>query len=390
MICVPTCPTGYENPSTTCELPTELVVDLQFYNEIKADVGGFSYGSGSNFYPDLDPNDPWPAKDRGYYFHSNAYAQKSLHIAPNFTVLGWFKLTSDSGTLLYKGDNSGLKLTSDSGTFIYKGDNSANHKLHITFSGGSILVDLTTVDEVVSGSGSTDLKDSWKYFAVSSGILGTGETQLTVTIDSSTEFTAQSSVATFFSDDSIYQLTIGSSSSSFEGFLWSLKVFQAPDKAGTDYPFSGSRSDCPIEQFPDSGGCSSCVGCSEGCVRAEHCNLCQDELCHKCDTFGTGCNECKPNAGDSSGTCECDTGYFKALDECAECTTNCDACTSSDFHHCTDCSSGYLLIEGVCHSFCPTGYSDVSGTCTTSDSFVFHLQPHAIQDTVTDTQSSIP
>jgi len=372
MMCVPTCPTGYDNPSTTCDLPIELVVDLQFYDEIKGDLGGFSYGSDSNFYPDLDPNDPWPAKDRGYYFHPNAYVQKSLHIAPKFTILGWFKLTSDSGTLLYKGDNS------------------VNDKLHISFSGGSISVQLTTLDELVSGTGSNNLKDSWKYFAVSSDILATGETKLTATIDSSTEFSAQSSVATFFNDDSIYQLILGSSTSSFEGFFWSLKVFQAPDKAGTDHPFSGSRSDCPISEFPDSEGCSSCVDCPEGCVRAEDCNLCADRLCEQCDTFGAGCIQCKPNASYNLGVCECNLGYFEFMGQCVECIQNCDSCDSSDSYGCAQCSSGYFVIQGVCKTFCPSGYSSNSGVCDLDDDFVFHLQPHGIQDIVTDTQSSIP
>eukprot|EP00361_Fabrea_salina_P005448 CAMPEP_0202435434 /NCGR_PEP_ID=MMETSP1345-20130828/19550_1 /ASSEMBLY_ACC=CAM_ASM_000843 /TAXON_ID=342563 /ORGANISM="Fabrea Fabrea salina" /LENGTH=51 /DNA_ID=CAMNT_0049048439 /DNA_START=66 /DNA_END=218 /DNA_ORIENTATION=- len=51
MMCVSPCPTGYDNPSTTCDLSTELVVDLQFYNQIKGDLDGFSYGTNSNFYP---------------------------------------------------------------------------------------------------------------------------------------------------------------------------------------------------------------------------------------------------------------------------------------------------------------------------------------------------
>ena len=72
------------------------------------------------------------------------------------------------------------------------------------------------------------------------------------------------------------------------------------------------------------------------------------------------------------------------------CPANCNTC-GTGVDSCTACSTGYYLTQGMCIPFCPTGFTENSGVCDPSDTFVFHLSlDNVILDIVEDQRNSIP
>ena len=72
------------------------------------------------------------------------------------------------------------------------------------------------------------------------------------------------------------------------------------------------------------------------------------------------------------------------------CSANCNTC-GTGVDSCTACSAGYYLTQGMCINFCPTGFTQESGVCNPSDTFVFHLSlENVILDIVQDQRNSIP
>ena len=378
-ICLSQCPDGFSVASQTCNNDNELVLGLEFYDHIKGDLGNLNYGVSDDFYPSLDNNDPWPAKDRGYYFHSSAYSETNLFIAPHFTILGWIRLVSDGGQ------------------FLYKGIEGSDDRITASFLSGSLKVEVNAQSELISLTGTSDLKNNWKHYCIVGEVMSDGTTKVSLKVDNSDEGHSQSVGLKYLEDDSSTFKIGADSGNSFIGFLWSLKVYNVASKAGEDYPMTACPSDpscasnCPIDKYPDAL-CSECdVSCVNGCVRSTDCNLCFDELCYICNTFGDTCTGCVTNAevDPDTGDCECKEGFYQVYDKCLPCTINCKECSSGEFDECLVCSSGYM-IHGVCQSFCPTGFTQGTGVCDLVDGFGFHLRPTKIQNKVPDLQNSIP
>jgi hypothetical protein len=69
-------------------------------------------------------------------------------------------------------------------------------------------------------------------------------------------------------------------------------------------------SACDIDKYPTAtGGCGACDGsCSYGCVRQEHCSLCDDRECENCDNFTSTatCASCyATKTAVNAGECKC-------------------------------------------------------------------------------------
>jgi hypothetical protein len=62
---------------------------LTFDNKIiTSNYNGFSFGSDSiNTYPKIDPNDPVPALNRGYYFNSSSFLTSNQYfLGPDMSI----------------------------------------------------------------------------------------------------------------------------------------------------------------------------------------------------------------------------------------------------------------------------------------------------------------
>ena len=148
------------------------------------------------------------------------------------------------------------------------------------------------------------------------------------------------------------------------------KVGACPNEEGSDEPYC--LINCEWNQFldGDSPFCFDCDGCDEGCFREENCVVCEDTLCTECDNFEE-CNpdQCVDNASvpDGETACECNPGYYinESLDHCNQCAASCSRCYGSHIYECTECQSGFFLLEGsnTCYDECPSGFAASGGLC---------------------------
>lgn len=134
---------------------------------------------------------------------------------------------------------------------------------------------------------------------------------------------------------------------------------------------------CPYPLVINSGVCASC-----------------DPLCRMCSLVSTNCTACytnstKPylvisNSGSSIlGDCKstCDFLFYGDLTNgiCQNCSLvpnlNCKNCSSAST--CYDCNTGFVLYQGKCNNFTPTGYYNDGGvavlcnsSCSSCNTFV--------------------
>ena len=115
----------------------------------------------------------------------------------------------------------------------------------------------------------------------------------------------------------------------------------------------------------DATACDAPCG-TDGCVREEDCNLCDDRLCQTCLNFDSDVSICSQCISDASGApstiCECDSDYYFAegTSTCTQCPTECATCTNSHTganKECLSCETGYEFLPtiGMCTPDCPTG-----------------------------------
>ena len=404
-VCQDFCPSGFYLSSGNCESDSTLVFRLtprqiqDIVNDNSSNIPVYT-GEDSSFYPNYKPTDPWAAYMRGYYFTGSSYmrfpdsSEYEFTLAPDFTITAWVRPDSDSNTqiLLSKTDQNGKSM-------IEFSIDSENPKLNVV---------LRNLESFTSSSSHSIEARNWNFIGAK-GYTGANNyftIKMIVNLNANSE--ATSSQKSFYYDvQSNYKMTIGAElgyENHFKGFLYELRIYN--ENINTDTLITSScEDDCAV--CPDNGNCivscdidelwtgtsynscSSCGSCSQGCVRSENCNLCQDELCQECTGFNSSCLTCKEHSTNQSGVCKCNTGYFKNNDICSECTPNCDECSSEGLYNCLKCSDGYYLVQGVCSSECPTDYT-CSPTNSTVPGLIFHLNPSKIEDTVYDLKNLIP
>lgn len=90
--------------------------------------------------------------------------------------------------------------------------------------------------------------------------------------------------------------------------------------------------------------------------------------CSTCLVYATYCLTCPPSYHlyNNSCTTECPTMYYIHTDgscqPCASLPIHCKYCTSSS--NCYICDVGFVLFEGLCLTYTPTGYANISGVAT--------------------------
>ena len=371
-ICLKNCPYGFGSP---CSFTSGVVLEETFstfsFTHFQSGTGPstyFPFNNGEN-------DDVLPMKQRGVYADSSRMIRSidEANLYHDFTLTFWLKLKT-AGNLITKGVDLVI-------------DPSASMTLKLENKGGM------KQDGTLTFSASLN---QWHYSAFTCEFSSSSGTTMKRYLDGNSS-PAQTSVADYiFRHGTGNHIQIGGSVSS--GFIYRVRILQEVDTViiGNDQICSGPFTteclwSCAEDEYSDGTNCQPCNFCSYGCVRTEDCNPCDDRLCKECSDFGSGCLTCKDNAEDSSGTCACMPGYFLDSNyQCSPCPSNCDVCSNSNFNQCSVCSPGYFLVNEVCYPYCPSGYSPNSGVCDLSDDFVFQLQPHYIQDVVTDSKSSIP
>ena len=331
-VCLNQCPTGY-TADTSCNFQQNIALDIIFDEPVIGSQDKTTYGSvSSNIYPDFDANDPWPAVDRGYYFNAGSYISSSVILAPTFTINTWLKVSS-MGEFLSK---SGV--------------------LSVLISATSTL-QLTLVSSTYSSS--LQIPSSiWCFLTISVSSL-LSKIYLNMSQQSS------SSLPSLFFDPSPLVLYISNSHSSFEGFVYSLDLYNQADLFGSYF-----NSTCPLVSFclsacnfneDPANNCAVCPSeCSYGCFEGS-CNLCDDQVCYHCNFYDT-CLSCRKNSSFQNLKCTCNDGYFwnSTSESCQSCEENCTICSETE---CLSCIYMYYPIYTQCYA-CPEKCLSCDDPCT--------------------------
>ncbi|CAG9335140.1 unnamed protein product [Blepharisma stoltei] len=420
-LCITFCPTGYIINGSKCDSDTDFtnsfvfnlkphqIKDIILDSESKIPV---LTGKDNSFYPTYDVTDPIAAIYRGYYFSGSAYMQLPpyagtisplLTFAPKFVISTWVMPISATGALFCKQTDSGLFTKYMSFELI-------NQFPSLTLT----LKDSSTITYTSSISSLKVDLSQWNFISAVSSISATPQQIIILTTNTYTD-TSSNLRASWLNDlQSSFFLTIGAChldslalNSFYFGFLWDLKVYNAPISSSLTLSSCNGCSLCPIDNsnacldsclinsFWDGSSCSLCLpACfSHGCVRGDkNCNLCQDVICEICDDYTGTCMTCKTNAALVGSNCQCNEGYYwnSNNEECDLCDTSCKTCTSSTYLDCLTCVDGLDMASRICMASCPLGYSKSSSGCVLTKVKIFDLDLNTLEGVVCDKASSIP
>ena len=314
--CISICPTGYFCSSTGSQASgTGLIFDLQLNNTMQNTVYDSASsvpvltGTNNQFYPFFHQTDPYPTRDRGYYFRGTSIMQLPpygntpeplLVLAPEFTVSMWIRPLSESGILLSKQHTNYTSI------------------LEIGLSSYSLYVKAQKTFQ-----SQAKLNNYWSLVAIKS-FLGRDQLKLEAYYNS----TQVLSVDYRFKDsDSNFYFSIGAKHSSitfsnfFTGFIWEVRVYNSVVSLQDLQDSNCESCDfCPVQnsnkclslsrinQFWDGQQFRDCLpDCYFGCISNSTCNLCGNDLCLECEF--EECSSCVDNALVTNKTCECNQGY---------------------------------------------------------------------------------
>ena len=316
-VCSTTCPTGYSCSSTQSS-GSELAFNLELntmQDVIQDSENSIPVLTGVNnqFHPFFHETDPYPAKDRGYYFRGTSVMQLPpygdvlgplLVLAPQFTVSMWIRPLSSSGTLLSKQHTNYTNI------------------LEIGISDYSLYA---TLDETFQ---STDkLNNYWNLVTVRTSV-DQDQFNLEAYYNSTKVLSKSLGEDWFLDSESDFYFSIGAKHSSstlsnfFTGFIWEVRIYNSVVSLQDLLQDSNCESCdfCPVEnsdkclslsrinQFWDGQQFRDCLpDCYFGCISNSTCNLCGSDLCIECEF--EKCSSCVEDALVTNNTCKCNQGY---------------------------------------------------------------------------------
>lgn len=405
-ICVAFCPTGYTPVGGSCAASSTRVFNLVL-NKIQGVVYDTASnipvvtGSTSAFYPYYEPNDPLASLNRGYYFKGtsfmhfapySAYTGPSLSFAPVFYIGFWINPSLANG-IIYSN-------TSPSNSTILQ-ISLISSKPSIT-----LLIYNPSASPTYPSYTCKNLMNTnaWGYVVFVVTLDSHERTYVTCVINmvsDSAYFMGQG----HFSDTTQGNVMIlGSSpigpvsfsSNAYQGFIYMMVVdvnLNTPNAGITSScgglcsvcPYNGTcLSGCSLSSYQSGASPYTCSPCNSscsslGCVNNNSsCNLCLDPTCLVCPDFVTS----------NCTLYNCTAGLYRtyAMATCQACDSSCATCSNAGPVSCLSCNANYLL-NGACHSFCPTGYTLIGGTCQLSLSLIVNLDLLDILGVITDSQS---
>lgn len=342
--CVDQCSTGFYIASSQCTWNFTEILDLDLSDAIL--LGQVSYmqiGSNpTNSYPEYDENDPWPLRDRGYYFSPSSYISGALIFAPEISLSIWVS-SYISGEIL-------IKISSD-------------FKFNLTSTETSFIMSISMFSNEISST-VPYLPPSWQCLTVLVDIVA-----YTSTLQIYSDITALApvSVNSFISDTSTV-FSISSIDSNFAGFVWKLKIWNILSTS-ISLCGLGPSSSCSNSTYPPD--CIMCPSCPHGCDEGI-CDICPDKLCEVCNSFTADCLKCKSNSTLVLGDCMCDSGFYKDINKCSRCFEECKECIGGGIGECTECFNEMYLIGNVC-SICGIGYIADGNKCIVFGDIAFSI-----------------
>ncbi|CAG9335174.1 unnamed protein product [Blepharisma stoltei] len=370
--CLPECPTGYTQNSTTnsCDLGVDYIYLFLFPKIILLDsISGKDVGSSNiNSYPNYDPNDPYPAYNRGYYFNPSSYLKTSYMLSPSHSITAWIRPITD-GLLL-------IKYISGTTQWSVKILPSGQPELSVFLSDSSTILSVT---------GASSALNYWFFIVFDCDINSDGTTTAKSYIDTANLATSSSTIPLYPLDSSSGDLYLGHYSSGFTGFAWKVKLIPITNSWDTFYVTSGCLGNCSkcagdltcldscsINQYFDGSICKNCIDtCTKGCRNSDTCRLCKTKECATCTAFSgaNSCLTCITNAvSDGAGGCKCADNAFwvSSSQSCEICDNFCSTCLKTAYFECSACSGTNFLIGTVCFSRCPYGFGSPCSPVSTA------------------------
>ncbi|CAG9332943.1 unnamed protein product [Blepharisma stoltei] len=388
--CLTVCPDGFSYTGAwTCEKGTSSpVFDISFdkikgFLEINSDSGDCLVCGNDpyRFYPDYDSNDPFPTKDRGYYFDSsssymqmppNSISKVGFRLNVDHTFSIWAYQISDADQSLFKKfDSQGNKIwgiRTVAGYIYYEWThlkNGANDFSAYSYATGGVQVWNNYVFTFSKANGAFESK-----FYMNNAFVDTnsydGDEKL------------------IWDDEGPFYIGYSQDPNTGSGVGWTgfiakisyyidaLSVTDISAFYGTCtnscnslcIPSGDCFSECDIYHYAETTGtCDGACGssCTNPCVFSDRCTLCYSSSVTKCSGFGDG----------------------DKLDY--SCYGNCETCGDSYYYTCLSCSTGFYLHHDTCITACPTSYHEATDGCTGSGGYVYDFILSEISGTITDT-----
>ena len=399
--CTAYCPTGYDNPTTSCDVPSNLLIasyDFNFPLRSFADSSTVNLGNANSII--VKPGG-MPAKNRGIYFDgTNGRIE-----LPAFTLNHQFSIHS------WIFHMSGAAAAS---TIFHKSRTGFNECLNIYFTQtGTVMIqmalDVSPYTEAEVFTAAPVTYSNWNYYVFDLEMQDGDKTVAKIYQDN-VETASGTLAATFMIDDITNTNLIGTHldgtdtySNTFIGYIRDFHIYQAKHSDSDTTHFAAGCSSacwtCPFDEYDTGAGSAPCDGscnlrgCMDGeaCIDADacgnydaattssFCHLCEDRECVQCDTY-TGCNssQCTASghASEATNACSCNDNYGRSgVDKvCIQCHDNCKSCNPGgldDYSDCTDCMDGTQDIDATgifyCTSYCPTGFDGASCTLVGGD-----------------------
>jgi cysteine-rich repeat protein len=391
--CQSSCPSGYtaDAVSRSCTVSSDLnVASVTFAEDLSGEItlksgSVLKSGLSSDYYPQYDFMDAYPSNKRGRYLKAKSVLQISsggLVLNSDLAVSMWI-LPVYSGSLLTSVLNDGYNDL----YYLEFGFSDNYLSLHLLKSPSNSYERFECLSCLV------ELKTAWHHVGfIISYAQASSKTTVTVFLNNASQVFSFSGQ---FIDNSKNRHWIGWFSQQyppFEGYLYAFDIFNEAKTLTQLTALRGSCGSCqcpagassclPICKFTEyvdsANKCQPCLAaCTEGCSKANSCNLCSDELCKICSNYSAGsCTQCFPGTQLINGKCSCITGYFVQGQSCVEtcsagyfldaASATCKACpagcTECVADKCTSCESNLALIEGECS--CGFGYYWSQETCS--------------------------
>ncbi|OMJ84684.1 hypothetical protein SteCoe_14141 [Stentor coeruleus] len=375
------CPTGYNEPN--CGSIGDVIILNVVFNENKNTYTSLNpnvnivSGESDNYYPYYEINDVYSVKGRGIYFMTGSYMQigtgNEFLLGPELNIAIWL-LAYNLGDIFIRNTDSQILLKVElQSEFIFSG---------------------TLFEDTFSQSGPSGLTSQWQLVQA---ILKLEEVK--IIINDASQYTILTS---YYKDSGTFLNTILGGQSGFQGYIWSLQIYNKPIivsyNSGFDcvYPIdiSSCLPICFFNQFLVSSSCNDCLSsCEYSCGFIDSCTLCDDLLCLLCSDYAT-CENCKDHATIVGFSCTCDDGYAKEGDACLRCHDSCKTCNDISYLGCKTCATGYMSFPNEDNrclpiTICPTHYGTNNQCYYDNTGLLFSMVFNKIQNSYLHSISKI-
>ena len=326
-VCFKNCPTlcSEESSKCVCEAGDRKIFDLKFFQSP-------SNVSLRTFTPPAQENHPLYMGKRGFYFEgkSSLESTKNYIVHPENSINFWSRILTNGQVFLISSNTEKL--------------------FEVIHQNGLLSFKLKYTDMRSGSLESKELSytsDYSKWMKVNFNV----ERNLSLYTSKLNLFLDDNLVDSFFVENfwlvhsfekGTFKWEIGSTTNSFEGFLYRIMFYNSAKVIHYTYELS----DCELGTFENSySECTECGLCGPNCFLEDSCLICNQVY---------SCSECS---------------YFNP-NHCIKCDYLCKECSEFPWE-CSTCEANKTLVDGVCMNQCPSGLScpNASSTFVIDQSF---------------------